>query len=82
MKKIIEDLHVKPESASFEKEERVRIGIVVRICQVLDGMCGIPRNSTQSFPSRYKAGKAELTWLYSTASTPDVLFELRAVGKH
>lgn len=85
MRKIIEDLRVKLESGSFEKEEHVRIGIVARICQVLGWDVWNPQEFYAEFPIKMKSreGSVDVALFHSNLKdrTPDVFFELKAVGK-
>lgn len=85
MKKIIEDLRAKLESGSFEKEEHVRIGIVARICQVLGWDVWNPQEFYAEFPIKLKnkEGSVDVALFHSNLKdrTPDVFFELKAVGK-
>lgn len=85
MKKIIEDLRAKLESGSFEKEEHVRIGIVARICQALGWDVWNPQEFYAEFPIKMKSreGSVDVALFHSNLKdrTPDVFFELKAVGK-
>lgn len=85
MKKTIEDIRVKLESASYKKEEHVRIGIVARICQVLGWDIWDPQEFYTEFPikMRNKEGSVDVALFHSNLKdkAPDVFFELKAVGK-
>jgi predicted type IV restriction endonuclease len=85
VKKIIEDLRARLESGSFEKEEHVRIGIVARICQVLGWDVWNPQEFYTEFPIKMKnrEGSVDVALFHSNLKdrTPDVFFELKAVGK-
>jgi len=85
VKKIIEDLRAKLESGSFEKEEHVRIGIVARICQVLGWDVWNPLEFYTELPIKMKnrEGSVDVALFHINLKdrTPDVFFELKAVGK-
>lgn len=85
MKKIIEDLRNKLTSGIFEKEEHVRLCIVARICQELGWDIWNPSEFYTEFPIKLKTkeGSIDVALFHSDLKdrTPDVFFEVKAVGK-
>lgn len=85
MKKIIADLRNMLDCGAFEKEEHVRIGIVARICQALGWDIWNPEEFYTEFSIKLKnkEGSVDVALFHShhKERTPDVFFEVKAVGK-